>query len=168
MKMKPIYSKEWIFLKKAHMKLLSSLFYFRKTNDLFEQILFALNDDDLSEQATALRFLRNEPLRAPELEMLAPVIINIAVNGNTDNFILARDCLVNSAFNKNRIIRKKLTFMFDDFLQSENQCICRRLAELLFFLNYKDLRKRLMEKCKNSKDKDIVNIYTEFTEQYDF
>ena len=80
MTIKPIYSKEWIFLKKAHKKLLSSLFYFRKTNDLFEQILFALNDDDLSEQATALRFLRNEPLRAPELEMLAPVIIKNLLN----------------------------------------------------------------------------------------
>lgn len=41
---------------------------------------------------------------------------------------------------------------------------------MLFFLDYKDLRKRLMEKCKDSKDKDIeiVNIYTEFTEKYDF
>ena len=48
--------------------------------------------------------------------------------------------------------------------------IYKRLAELLFFLDYKDLRKRLMEKCKDSKDKDIeiVNIYTEFTEKYDF
>ena len=79
MTIKPIYSKEWIFLKKAHKKFLSSLFYFRKTNDLFEQILFALNDD-LSEQATAFRFLRNEPLRAPELEMLAPVIIKNLLN----------------------------------------------------------------------------------------
>ena len=58
--------------------------------------------------------------------------------------------------------------MFDDFLQSEDQYIYKRLAELLFFLDYKDLRKRLMEKCKDSKDKDIVNIYTEFTEKYDF
>ena len=46
--------------------------------------------------------------------------------------------------------------------------IYRRLAELLFFLNYKDLRKKLMKKCKDSKDKDIVEIYTEFTEKYNF
>ena len=92
----------------------------------------------------------------------------MAVNENTDNSILARQCLVNSAFNQNRTIRKKLTSMFDDFLKSDNQYTYRRLAELLFFLNYRDLRKRLMEKCKNSKDKNIVNIYTEFTEQYDF
>ena len=165
--MKPIYSKEWITVNEDDTKVRVSQFYFRKTNDLFEQILLALNDD-AAEQATALRFLRNECPRASELEVLAPVIINMAVNENTDNSILARQCLVNSAFNQNRTIRKKLTSMFDDFLKSENQYTYRRLAELLFFLNYRDLRKRLMEKCKNSKDKNIVNIYTEFTEQYDF
>ena len=167
MTMKPIYSKEWITVNEDDTKVRVSQFYFRKTNDLFEQILLALNDD-AAEQATALRFLRNECPRASELEVLAPVIINMAVNENTDNSILARQCLVNSAFNQNRTIRKKLTSMFDDFLKSENQYTYRRLAELLFFLNYRDLRKRLMEKCKNSKDKNIVNIYTEFTEQYDF
>ena len=167
MTIKPIYSKEWITVNEDDTKVRVSQFYFRKTNDLFEQILLALNDD-AAEQATALRFLRNECPSASELEVLAPVIINMAVNENTDNSILARQCLVNSAFNQNRTIRKKLTSMFDDFLKSENQYTYRRLAELLFFLDYKDLRKRLMEKCKNSKDKDIVNIYTEFTEKYDF
>ena len=163
----PIYSKEWINLNEADTKVRVSQFYLRKTNDLFEQILLALNDD-AAEQATALRFLRNEYPSASELEILAPVIIDIAVNRNTDNSVLARECLVNSAFSEDRTIREKLTFMFDDLLKSENQCIYRRLAKLLFFLDYKDLRKKLMEKCKNSKDKDIVNIYTEFTEKYDF
>ncbi|PIT64565.1 hypothetical protein BHC47_09680 [Snodgrassella alvi] len=167
MTIEPIYSKEWINVNEADTKVRVSQFYFRKTNDLFEQILWALNDDP-AEQATALRFLRNECPSASELEVLAPVIINMAVNENTDNSILARQCLVNSAFNQDRTIRKKLTSMFDDFLKSENQYTYRRLAELLFFLDYKNLRKRLMEKCKNSKDKDIVNIYTEFTEKYDF
>ena len=165
--MKPIYSKEWITVNKDDTKVRVSQFYFRKTNDLFEQILLALNDD-AAEQATALRFLRNECPSASELEILTPVLINIAVNKNTDNSILARKCLVKKAFNHDHIIREKLTSMFDDFLQSEDQYIYKRLAELLFFLDYKDLRKKLMEKCKNSKDKDIVNIYTEFTEKYDF
>ena len=163
----PIYSKEWINVNEADTKVRVSQFYLRKTNDLFEQILLALNDD-AAEQATALRFLRNEYPSASELEILAPVIIDIAVNGDADNSILARECLVNTAFNKSRIIREKLTFMFDDLLKFENQYIYRRLAELLFFLNYKDLRKKLMKKCKDSKDKDIVEIYTEFTEKYDF
>ena len=93
----PIYSKEWINLNEADTKVRVSQFYLRKTNDLFEQILLALNDD-AAEQATALRFLRNEYPSASELEILAPVIIDIAVNGDADNSILARECLVNTAF----------------------------------------------------------------------
>ena len=135
---------------------------------IFEQILLALNNDKPNEHITALRFIRDDSFKDLELEILTPVLINIAVNKNTDNLIFARQCLVNSAFNQDRTIREKLTSMFDDFLKSENQYKYIRLAELLFFLDYKDLRKRLMEKCKNSKDKDIVNIYTEFTEKYDF
>ena len=77
--MKPIYSKEWITVNEDDTKVRVSQFYFRKTNDLFEQILLALNDD-AAEQATALRFLRNECPSASELEVLAPVIINMAVN----------------------------------------------------------------------------------------
>ena len=168
MTIEPIYSKEWINVNEADTKVRVSRFHFRKTNDYLEQILFALNNDDPAKQATALRFLRNEYPSASELEILAPVIIDIAVNGDADNSILARECLVNTAFNKSRIIREKLTFMFDDLLKFENQYIYRRLAELLFFLNYKDLRKKLMKKCKDSKDKDIVEIYTEFTEKYNF
>ena len=41
--------------------------------------------------------------------------------------------------------------MFDDFLKSDNQYTYRRLAELLFFLNYRDLRKRLVKERKDSK-----------------
>ena len=168
MTIKPIHSKEWISVKKADSKLAHSLFDFRKTNDLFKQILFALNNDNPNKQITALRFIRDDSFKDLELEILTPVLINIAVNKNTDNSIFARECLVSSAFNHDHIIREKLTSMFDDLLESTDQYIYKRLAELLFFLNYKDLRKRLMEKCKNSKNKDIVNIYTKFTEKYDF
>ena len=166
-------SREWISLEKACVELMGIQYRFKETNnlkDLFDQLLLTIHNNDLAEQATVLRLIRDEAFTALELEILTPVIINIAVNKNTDNSILARKCLVKKAFNHDHIIREKLTSMFDDFLQSEDQYIYKRLAELLFFLDYKDLRKRLMEKCKDSKDKDIeiVNIYTEFTEKYDF
>ena len=164
-------SKEWISLEEACIELMNIQYRFKETNDikdLFNQLLLTIHNNDLAEQATVLRLIRDNGFTALELEILTPVIINIAVNRNTDNSILARKCLVNRAFNHDHIIREKLTSMFDDFLQSEDQYTYRRLAELLFFLDYKDLRKRLMEKCKNSKDKNIVNIYTEFTEKYDF
>ena len=164
-------SKEWISLEEACIELMNIQYRFKEKNDikdLFNQLLLTIHNNDLAEQATVLRLIRDNGFTALELEILTPVIINIAVNRNTDNSILARKCLVNRAFNHDHIIREKLTSMFDDFLQSEDQYTYRRLAELLFFLDYKDLRKRLMEKCKNSKDKNIVNIYTEFTEKYDF
>ena len=52
--------------------------------------------------------------------------------------------------------------MFDDFLKSEDDFIYMRLMELLRFLNYNDLRKRLIDKCKNSTDENIVDVYTSF------
>ncbi|PIT64561.1 hypothetical protein BHC47_09660 [Snodgrassella alvi] len=164
-------SREWISLEEACIELMNIQYRFKEKNDikdLFNQLLLTIHNNDLAEQATVLRLIRDNGFTALELEILTPVIINIAVNRNTDNSILARKCLVNRAFNHYHIIREKLTSMFDDFLKSEDQYTYRRLAELLFFLDYKDLRKRLMEKCKNSKDKNIVNIYTEFTEKYDF
>ena len=164
-------SREWISLEEACIELMNIQYRFKETNDikdLFNQLLLTIHNNDLAEQATVLRLIRDNGFTALELEILTPVIINIAVNRNTDNSILARECLVSSAFNHDHIIREKLTSMFDDLLESTDQYIYKRLAELLFFLNYKDLRKRLMEKCKNSKNKDIVNIYTEFTEKYDF
>ena len=164
-------SREWISLEEACIELMNIQYRFKETNDikdLFNQLLLTIHNNDLAEQATVLRLIRDNGFTALELEILTPVIINIAVNRNTDNSILARKCLVNKAFNHDHIIREKLTSMFDDLLESTDQYIYKRLAELLFFLNYKDLRKRLMEKCKNSKNKDIVNIYTEFTEKYDF
>ena len=123
MTIKPIQSKEWITVNEADTKVRVSRFHFRKTNDLFEQILFALNNDDLAEQATALRFIRDESLNESEFKILTPAIINIAINGNTDNLILARDRLIRGGFNRDYIIREKLTPMFNDFLKTENQYI---------------------------------------------
>lgn len=40
------------------------------------------------------------------------------------------------------------------------------LQNYCFFLNYNDLRNRLMDKCKNSENEDIVEIYTDFISQY--
>ena len=56
--------------------------------------------------------------------------------------------------------------MFDDFLNSEDDWIYMRLSELLIFLNYNDLRKRLIDKCKNSTDENIVDVYTSFIQDY--
>jgi len=162
MTIKDIYSKEWVSVKEPENKSLSSKHYFRKSNDFFEQILLAINN--LSEQGTALRFIRDDDFDDSELEVLIPVIIDIAVDGNVDNLPFAKEILIKNA--NNNVVRKKLTSIFDSLLNSQDEYIYRRVAELLVFLNYNDLRNRLMDKCKNSENEDIVEIYTDFISQY--
>ena len=157
---KPIYSKEWNSVKEADRELMVSRHNFRKTSNFLEQILLALND--ISQQQRALEWIRDERLSDSELEILIPIIIDIAADGNIDRLPYAREVLFNNAFNSNDIVRKKLTSMFDDFLNSEDDWIYMRLSELLIFLNYNDLRKRLIDKCKNSTDENIVDVYTSF------
>lgn len=157
-----IYSEEWAFVKETENKFLSAKHYFRKSNDFFEQILLAINN--LSEQGTALRFIRDEDFDNSELEVLIPIIIDIAVDGNVDNLIFAREILIKNA--NNNIVREKMTSIFDALLNSQDEYIYRRMAELFLFLNYSELRNRLMEECKNSENEDIAEIYTDFIEQY--
>ncbi|PXY96168.1 hypothetical protein DKK71_09645 [Snodgrassella alvi] len=166
---KPIYSKEWISVQEADHEFVVIKHNFRKTNDFLEQILSILNydkalsyEDGLFQQQIALNLIRDEYFSDSELEILIPIIINIAVDGHTSNMSFAREILFNNAFNSNDIVRKKLTSMFDDFLKSEDDWIYMRLAKLLIFLNYNDLRKRLIDKCKNSTDENIVDVYTSF------
>ena len=156
---KPIYSKEWNSVKEADRELIVSKHNFRKTNDYLEQILLALND--LSQQQLALEWIRDERFSDSELEVLIPIIIDMAVDGNIDNLPYAREVLFNNALNSNDIVRKKLTSMFDDFLKSDDYYIYAGIARILIYLNYNDLRIRLTEKCKNSTDEDILELYTD-------
>ena len=154
---KPIYSKEWNSVKEADRELVVSKHNFRKTNDYLEQILLALND--LSQQQLALEWIRDERFSDSELEVLIPIIIDMAVDGNIDNLPYAREVLFNNALNSNDIVRKILTSMFDDFLKSDDYYVYAGVARILIFLNYSDLRIRLTEKCKNSTDEDIIDLY---------
>ena len=160
---KTICSIKWNSLKKADHKFMISKHNFRKTDDFFKQILSALNyEKGIDQQKIALKMIRDEHFSDSELEILIPIIINIAVDGNIDNLPSAREVLFNNALNSNDIVRKILTFMFDGFLRSEDDWIYMRLMELLCFLNYNDLRMRLIDKCKNSTDENIVDVYTSF------
>lgn len=159
---KNIYSDEWFSVKEAENQFLSAKYYFMQSHGFFEQLLLAVNS--LPEQGAALRLIRDEEFNDSELEKLTPIIIGIAVDGNVNNISFAREILIKIA--PNNIIRKKLTSMLSEFLNSHDEYIYRRLAELFVFLNYNDLRGKLMEECKNSKDEDIVEIYADFINQY--
>ena len=157
-----IYSEEWLSVKEAENRFLSSKYYFRESHDFFEQLLLAVNN--LSEQGAALRFIRDEEFDDSEFEILIPIIIEIAVDGNVNNIPFAREILIKNT--SNDIVREKLTSVFSEFINSHDESIYRRLAELLVFLNYNNLRSKLMEECKNSKDEEIVEIYSDFIRKY--
>ncbi|MTD29421.1 hypothetical protein [Erwinia sorbitola] len=159
---KNIYSEEWLSVKEAENKFLSAKYYFRQSHDFFEQLLLAVNS--LSEQGAALRFIRDEEFDDSELEKLTPIIISIAVDGNVNNVPFAREVLIK--YVANDIIKNKLTSMLGEFLNSHDEYIYRRLAELLLFLNYNELRGKLMEECKGNKDENIAEIYADFINRY--
>lgn len=162
MKDKITFSNEWLKLKESETKLFSANYYFRKSASFFEQLLLAL--DTVSEQGTAIRFIRNDDFNDHELEVLVPIIIDIAIDGNLDNSPVAKDILIK--YKNNKIIREKLSAMFSDYLNSFDDFIYRRLAELLLDLNYSELITELMALCKKSENEDLIEIYDDFIGKY--
>lgn len=153
---------EWLRLKKSEEKLFSAKYYFRKSECYFEQLLLALNT--LSEQGTALRYIRDDYFNDDELNILIPIVIDISIDGNIDNISIAREILIK--LKENKIVRNKLSSMLDDYLDSFDYFIYRRIAELLLDLNYPDLKIKLMFRCKESEDEDLVEIYNDYIEKY--
>ncbi|MFJ5318482.1 hypothetical protein [Pectobacterium versatile] len=157
-----IHSGEWNSVKEAENNFLSAKHYFRKSHGFFEEILLIIRN--ISEQGTVLRFIRDEDFDDSHLEILIPIIIDIAVDGNIDNFSFARDILIKNS--KNSAVRNSLTSIFDELISSRDEYIYRRVAELLVFLNYNDLRKKLMDECKRDNNNDIKEIYADFINKY--
>ncbi|MBA0159215.1 hypothetical protein [Pectobacterium versatile] len=157
-----IHSGEWNSVKEAESNFLSAKHYFRKSHGFFEEILLIIRN--ISEQGTVLRFIRDEDFDDSHLEILIPIIIDIAVDGNIDNFSFARDILIKNS--KNSAVRNSLTSIFDELISSRDEYIYRRVAELLVFLNYNDLRKKLMDECKKDNNNDIKEIYADFINKY--
>jgi hypothetical protein len=160
MKDNTIFSIEWFNLKESETNLFSSKYYFRKSECFFQQLLLALNT--LSEQGTALRFIRDDDFNDEELEILIPIIIDISVDGNIDNIPIARDILIK--FKENKIVKHKLCSMLDHYLASFDDFIYRRLAELLLYLNFSDLKIKLMNKCLKSNNNDLIELYQDIIE----
>ncbi|ASY75416.1 hypothetical protein [Pectobacterium polaris] len=157
-----IHSEEWNSVKDAESNFLSAKHYFRKSHGFFDDMLLIIRN--VSEQGAVLRFIRDEDFDDSHLEKLIPIIIDIAVDGNIDNFSFARDILIKNS--KNNAVRNRLTSVFDELLASHDEYIYRRVAELLVFLNYNDLRRKLMNECKKDNNDDIKEIYTDFINKY--
>lgn len=156
-----MYSKEWLLLKETEEKLFSRKYYFKKSNLYFEQLLVAL--ETLTEQGTALRFVRDEEFDHKELEILIPIVVEIAIDGNIDHIPIARDILFKHR--NDDVVKNTLEKTISKYLDTSDDFIYRRIAELLLELNYKELKKFFINKCKESKNEDIVEIYDDFYEK---
>lgn len=156
------YPEEWLYVKESEAIYLAAKHYFRRSDDFFKILTLALNH--LSEQGVALRFIIGERFNDSELEVLIPKVIEIAIDGNIDNCVSARSFLIENLHHE--IVKDKLMFVFDDLIQSHDEFVYRRIAELLVFINYPDLRVRLMSECKHSKDENLLEIYHDFIHQY--
>ncbi len=88
-----VFPEEWRVAREAESLLLARRHDLRARSDFKEIILMALST--LSEQDAALRFLRDDALGLSDAQLIdiAPVVMDIAVDGNIDNLVTARAVL---------------------------------------------------------------------------
>ncbi|MET3496456.1 hypothetical protein [Variovorax boronicumulans] len=160
-----IFPEEWRVVKDAENSLLVSRFNFKRHADFKKFMLLALST--ISEQAAALRFLKEDAPGLSNLELaeIAPVILDIAVDGSIDNLIIARAVLLqySSHFLDSRtVVENSLDNQIHRYLASGDEFLYRRLAELLVTLDLPNALEKLMLVCKNNENPDIAEIYRDF------
>lgn len=160
-----ILSDEWYALREAEESLLVSRYNIRRGDDFMVIILLALGT--LSEQATALRFLKNDEvgLEDTELIRIVPDIIDIAVDGNRENRDIARSVLIrySSHFLVSReLIKEALDRLLNRYLIRKDEKVYRRLAELLVDMDCPEFLNKLMLACKKDHHENISKIYSDF------
>jgi len=151
-------SPEWRVFMAAETVLFASRHYLRKRDDFMGNMLAAM--DMMPEQGSALRLMMYESFSDSELEILAPVVIDIAVNGSVDNICIARDVL--SKYRNKNVIKTSLNNVVDKYLLSPDDWVYRRLAELLTEVGFRGALEKLMLICKNSDNDNIFEIYKDF------
>lgn len=160
-----ILSDEWHALREAEESLLVSRYNIRRGDDFMVIIMLALGT--LSEQATALRFLKNDEAELEDAEVIRtiPDVIDIAVDGNKENREIAKAVLIrySSHFLKSReLIKDVLERLLNRYLIRKDEKVYRRLAELLVDMNYPEFFEKLMEACKKGHHENITVIYADF------
>ncbi|MEH6418195.1 hypothetical protein [Pseudomonas sp. CGJS7] len=160
-----LFPDEWQAMKQADDGLRISRWHLRQRDDFKDILLRALGD--LSEQAHALRLLRDDAdlLSDAQLTELAPKIVDIAVDGNVDRLIVARAVLVRYAaqFKPGRqIVKDSIDRLMDGYFGSNDDFIYRRLAELLIDIGHWDALKRLLVVSKDHRDPEIADLHGDY------
>lgn len=161
-----VFPDEWRAMREAESQLLVRRHAFSRRDDFKEVILRALNT--LPEQDAALRFLKDDVagLGDAALAQLAPTLIDIAVDGNIDNLLVARSVLARYAshfLGSRKIIEDALDRVMDKYLSSEDEFLYRRLAELLVDIDFPDSLRQLLLACRGHDNADIAEIHGDFS-----
>lgn len=156
------FPEEWRSAREAESLSLARRHDLKARSDFKEIILLALST--LSEQDAALRFLRDDALGLSDAQLIdiAPVVMDIAVDGNIDNLVTARAVLQQYAshfLDSRKIVEMTLDRRLDGYLASEDGFLYRRLAELLVAADFPDALAKLMSVCKDSSNPDIAEIH---------
>jgi len=157
-------SLEWHALRNTESELRACYYHLRKRGDFLGNILLALNT--LSEQSTALRFMESDEIfNDSELIELMPTIIDIAIDGNIDNQVLAKQVL--SKYRDKKIVRDIFYSVVDKYFSLSDEFVYSGLARLSTEAGFGDIFIKLMSICKNSDNPDIAEIYDHFSKFLD-
>ncbi|MEI2431430.1 hypothetical protein RDV84_11625 [Lysobacter yananisis] len=157
---------QWRAMREADAALLACRFHLKKHADFAHILAQALAC--ASERNLALRFLRDDAgaLSDAQLAELAPAIVDLAVDGNLDDLIVARQTLVRYAarFTSSRgVVEDAVARVMDGYLAREDDFVLRRLAELLLDAGFAHALRRLLAACKDHMDPDIAEIHDDFS-----
>jgi len=157
---------QWRAMREADAALLACRFHLKKHPDFARILAQALACP--SERNLALRLLRDDGggLSDAELAELAPALVDLAVDGNLDDLIVARQALVRYAarFTSSRgVVEDAVERVMDGYLAREDDFVSRRLAELLLDAGFAHALRRLLATCRDHADPDIAEIHDDFS-----
>ncbi len=155
---------EWLTLNQAQQNLLIAKQNFRQYPDFFVQLQIALNSS--SQQAEALTLIHDDGLNYDQLNQLLPTLIDIALEGNNRQSIIAHKILVKNS--NNQTINQKIVNLLINYLEFLNyydEIIYRRIVNILYDFNNSVLTKQFINQCKNSDDPEIAQKYPKFAQR---
>jgi len=155
---------EWLTLNQAQQNLLIAKQNFRQCPDFFVQLQIALNSS--SQQAEALTLIHDNGLNYDQLNQLLPTLIDIALEGNNRQNIIAHKILVKNS--NNQTINQKIVNLLINYLEFLNyydEIIYRRIVNILYDFNNSVLTKQFINQCKNSDDPEIAQKYPKFAQR---
>ena len=138
---------------------------FRQCPDFFIQLQIALNSS--SQQTNALTLIHDDGLNDDQLSQLLSTLINIALEGNDEQSVIAHKILVKNNNNQsiNQKIANLLLINYINDLNYYDEIIYRRMTELLHDLNNSYLIEQFINRCKNIDDPEVAQNYPLFAKQ---